>query len=119
VSNVKGVNTVEIAGSFRRRKETIGDIDLLATGGKAEAVMKAFVSHPDVAEILGEGETKSSVRLRSDLQVDLRHVPKESFGAALVYFTGSKAHNIELRKIALDKGLSLNEYGLTRGKPRT
>ena len=116
VEKVRGVERVEIAGSFRRRKETIGDLDLLVCGGRPEAVMEAFVSHPDVAEVLGHGETKSSVRMRNGLQVDLRHVPVASFGAALLYFTGSKAHNIELRKIAIDKGLSLNEYGLSRGK---
>jgi len=111
-----GVREVEIAGSFRRRKETVGDLDLLVTGGKPEAVMEAFVTRSNVAEVLGRGETKSSVRLGNGLQVDLRHVPQESFGAALLYFTGSKAHNIELRKIAIDKGMSLNEYGLTRGE---
>ena len=116
VGMVPGVERVEIAGSFRRRKETVGDLDLLVCGGRAEAVMKAFVSHGDVVEVLGHGETRSSVRMRNGLQVDLRHVPRESFGAALLYFTGSKEHNIELRKIAIDKGLSLNEYGLTRGE---
>jgi DNA polymerase (family 10) len=116
VGKVRGVERVEIAGSFRRRKETIGDLDLLVCGGRPEAVMEAFVSHPDVAEVLGQGETKSSVRMRNGLQVDLRHVPVASFGAALLYFTGSKAHNIELRKIAIDQGLSLNEYGLWRGE---
>ena len=116
VRAVPGVEQVEIAGSFRRRKETVGDLDLLACGGSTEAVMQAFVTHPDVLEVLGRGETKSSVRMRSGLQVDLRHVPAESFGAALVYFTGSKEHNIELRRIAIENGLSLNEYGLKRGE---
>ncbi|HKQ58746.1 MAG TPA: DNA polymerase/3'-5' exonuclease PolX, partial [Candidatus Eisenbacteria bacterium] len=116
VRAVPGVEQVEIAGSFRRRKETIGDLDLLASGGRAADVMEAFVRHADVIEVLGQGETKSSVRLRNGLQVDLRHVPRESFGAALLYFTGSKAHNIELRRIAIDQGRSLNEYGLTRGE---
>src|SRR5262249_47456730 len=74
----------------------------------------AFVAHPMVAEVLGRGETKVSVRLGNGLQVDLRAIPHDSFGAAMLYFTGSKAHNIELRRIALDKGMSLNEYGLTR-----
>jgi DNA polymerase (family 10) len=116
VGRVRGVERVEIAGSFRRRKETVGDLDLLVCGGSADAVMEAFVSYPEAAEVLGRGETKSSLKMRNGLQVDLRHVPAESFGAALLYFTGSKEHNIELRKIALDKGLSLNEYGLTRGE---
>src|SRR5262245_55065496 len=78
--------------------------------------MEAFVAYPDAAEVLGHGETKSSLRMRNGLQVDLRHVPTASFGAALLYFTGSKEHNIELRKIAIEQGMSLNEYGLTRGE---
>jgi DNA polymerase (family X) len=116
VARVPGVVRVELAGSFRRRRETVGDLDLLACGGRAEDVMTAFTGHPDVADVLGQGETKSSVRLRNGLQVDLRVVPAEAFGAALLYFTGSKAHNIELRKLAIEQGLSLNEYGLTREK---
>jgi DNA polymerase (family 10) len=78
--------------------------------------MEAFTRYDQVIEVLGRGDTKSSVRLASGLQVDLRHVPRESFGAALLYFTGSKQHNIELRRMAIDKGWSLNEYGLTHGK---
>jgi DNA polymerase (family 10) len=113
--DVRGVKQVDLAGSFRRRKETVGDLDVLACGGQAETVMKAFVTHPSVAEVLGQGETKSSVRLLNGLQVDLRLVPEASFGAAMLYFTGSKEHNIELRQIAIDNGMSLNEYGLTRG----
>jgi len=116
VRDVRGVKQVELAGSFRRRKETVGDLDILACGGKSEDVMKTFTSHPSVAEVLGQGDTKSSVRLVNGLQVDLRLVPEASFGAALLYFTGSKEHNIELRKIAIDQGMSLNEYGLTRGE---
>jgi len=116
VRKVPGVQQVEIAGSFRRRKETVGDLDLLVSGGSADEVMRAFTTQSDVAEVLGHGETKSSVRLRNGLQVDLRLVPPESFGAALLYFTGSKEHNIELRKIAIERGLSLNEYGLSRGQ---
>jgi len=116
VRAIRGVESVELAGSFRRRRETVGDLDLLVTGGDVEAVMQAFVSHPSVADVLGRGDTKSSVRLASGLQVDLRVVPPASLGAALLYFTGSKAHNIELRRIAQEQGLSLNEYGLTRGE---
>jgi len=116
VRKVRGVTAVELAGSFRRRKETIGDLDLLVTGGDPAEVMKAFVTHPEAVDTLGEGATKSSIRLRNDLQVDLRHVPEESFGAAMLYFTGSKEHNIELRRIAIEKGWSLNEYGLTQGE---
>ncbi len=116
VRAVKGVTQVELAGSFRRRKETVGDLDVLVTGGHPDDVMEAFIRHPSVAEVLGRGETKSSVRLAAGLQADLRHVPEASFGAALLYFTGSKEHNIELRRIAIEKGMSLNEYGLTRGE---
>jgi DNA polymerase (family 10) len=116
VGRVPGVKQVELAGSFRRRKETVGDLDVLACGGDADEVMHAFITHPAVAEVLGRGDTKSSVLLSSGLQVDLRVVPEESFGAALLYFTGSKEHNIELRKIAVEQGMSLNEYGLTRGQ---
>jgi DNA polymerase (family 10) len=116
VSAVKGVKQVELAGSFRRRRETVGDLDLLVTGGNAETVMDAFAGHESVAETIGRGETKCSVRLRGGLQVDLRVVPPESFGAALLYFTGSKSHNIELRRMAIEKGWSLNEYGLTKGE---
>jgi len=113
---IKGVEQVEIAGSFRRRRETVGDLDVLVICADSAPVMQAFVEAPSVAEVLGRGDTKSSVKLASGLQVDLRVVPAESFGAALLYFTGSKAHNIELRRIAIEKGLSLNEYGLNRGE---
>jgi len=116
IRTVRGVKNVELAGSFRRRKETIGDLDLLVTGGDAEQVMQAFTTHDTVADILGRGDTKSSVKLSNGLQVDLRVVPEASFGAALMYFTGSKEHNIELRKLAIEKGWSLNEYGLTKGE---
>ncbi len=111
-----GVTHAELAGSFRRRRETVGDLDLVVCGGSPEKVMAAFVSRPEVAEVLGQGETKSSVRLGNGLQVDLRLVPKESFGAALLYFTGSKEHNIELRKLAIERGWSLNEYSLSEGE---
>ena len=113
---VPGVEQLELAGSFRRRRETIGDLDVLVVARNPKAVATAFVSDRSVAEVLGQGETKSSVRLASGLQVDLRVVPAESYGAALLYFTGSKAHNIELRRIAIEKGLTLNEYGLLRGE---
>jgi DNA polymerase (family 10) len=116
VRALPGVTQVELAGSFRRRRETVGDLDLLVCGGSAEQIMHAFTTHESVADVLGQGDTKSSVRLTSGLQADLRLVPEASLGAALLYFTGSKEHNIELRKLAIDKGLSLNEYGLTRGE---
>ncbi len=116
IGGLKGVQQVELAGSFRRRKESVGDLDLLVCGGDAGQIMQAFTTHPSVADVLGRGDTKSSVRLDIGLQVDLRVVPEASFGAALLYFTGSKEHNIELRKLAIEKGMSLNEYGLTKGE---
>jgi DNA polymerase (family 10) len=116
VRKLPGVTHVELAGSFRRRKETVGDLDVLVCGGEPGKVMDAFTQHAEVADVLGRGETKSSVRLTNGLQVDLRLVPAESFGAALLYFTGSKEHNIELRKLAIEHGWSLNEYGLTKGE---
>ncbi len=101
-------------GSLRRRKPTIGDIDILATSTQPNQVMEAFVSLPQVAEVLLQGETKSSVVLDNGLQVDLRVLPKERFGSLLQYFTGSKEHNVQLRILALEKGLSLSEYGFKR-----
>ena len=103
---------LEFAGSLRRGRETIGDLDLLAISRDPARAADAFVGLPDVAEILAHGEVKSSVRLGNRMQIDLRIVPAESFGAALQYFTGSKAHNIALRKLAVAKGWKLNEYGL-------
>ena len=111
---VPGVTRVEVAGSFRRRRDTVGDLDLLVCGGAPEHVMDAFTTHDQVAEVMARGDTRSAVRLADGLQVDLRLVPAESFGAALLYFTGSKEHNIELRRVANDHGLTLNEYGLVR-----
>jgi DNA polymerase (family 10) len=110
------VAKIDIAGSLRRWKDTIKDIDLLATSDNPEKVMNAFVHLPKVKEILMHGPTKSSVIISENLQVDLRVVEKESYGAALAYFTGSKEHNIRLREIAIKKGLKLNEYGLFREK---
>lgn len=109
---LKSVKNIELAGSLRRMKETVGDIDILVTSGKSEDVMNRFVGYEDVAEILMKGETKSSIRLKDGVQVDLRVVPKESFGAALQYFTGSKEHNVKLRKLAISKNLKINEYGV-------
>jgi DNA polymerase (family X) len=100
-------------GSLRRGVETCGDVDLLCTGAE-RSVMETFITHPRVEQVLGRGDTKSSVRVRSGAQVDLRVVPGESRGAAMQYFTGSKAHNIELRDRAQQRGMTLNEYGLTR-----
>jgi DNA polymerase (family 10) len=113
---IPGVGQVTTAGSYRRRQETIGDIDILVTAKDPEKVMNFFVSLPEVEEVLAKGETKSMVRLKNGIQADLRVVEEKSYGSALQYFTGSKEHNIALRKIALAKGLKLNEYGVFKGK---
>lgn len=110
------VNQISLAGSLRRRKDTIGDVDILVSSSKPEKVMDFFTSMKEVADIIAKGHTKSSIRLDNDIQVDLRVVEDKSFGAALQYFTGSKNHNIRLRKIAIEKKLKLNEYGLFSGK---
>jgi len=102
---------IEKAGSLRRLKETIGDVDILASGDTSK-LMDSFSNYADVDEVLVKGETKTSVRMEGGIQADLRVVDKESFGAALQYFTGSKEHNVELRQIAIDQGYKLNEYGL-------
>jgi len=107
-----GVKDLALAGSIRRKKETIKDIDILCTAQKSDVVMSKFVSLPQVKEILAQGETKSSVILDEDIQVDLRVIKPESYGAALMYFTGSKDHNIALRELARKKGYKINEYGL-------
>ncbi|MBU6415379.1 DNA polymerase III, partial [Patescibacteria group bacterium] len=110
------VDHAAIAGSIRRRKETIGDIDILAISSKPEQVMKRFAAFPQVAHVYARGKTKTAVKLKNGLDADLRVVSEESWGAALNYFTGSKEHNIALREIAIKKGCKLNEYGLYRGK---
>ena len=112
------VKKIEMAGSIRRRKETIGDIDILAVAENAEKIMDMFVRMEEVDKVLAKGVTKSSVRLHGGIQVDLRIVPEESFGSALQYFTGSKEHNIEVRKVAIKHGYKLNEYGLFEGDKR-
>jgi DNA polymerase (family 10) len=114
----KGVREVVIAGSFRRRKDTVGDIDLLVIAAASAPVMARFVAYPEVREVLAHGDTRSAVVLKSGLQVDLRVVPPESYGAALHYFTGSKAHNIATRRLAQARGLKLNEYGVFKGAKR-
>ncbi len=110
------VNKVEVAGSLRRRKETIGDIDLLATAKNPGKVIDFFTKMDNVEQILAQGPTKSSVRLRGGMQSDLRVLPEKIYGAALLYFTGSKQHNIALRKIAIKKGMKLSEYGVFEKK---
>ncbi len=107
---------VVIAGSYRRRKETVGDLDFLVAASQSDKIMSAFVKYGDVAEIISQGNTRSTVRLKNNLQVDLRVVPKKSFGSALHYFTGSKAHNIALRRRAQQRQLKLNEYGIFKGE---
>ncbi|MFZ5448041.1 MAG: DNA polymerase/3'-5' exonuclease PolX [Thermodesulfobacteriota bacterium] len=110
------VKQANVAGSVRRMKETIGDVDFLVTSTNPAKVMDFFVTLPGVVKVWGHGATKSSVRLKEGFDMDLRVIPPESYGAALQYFTGSKDHNIALRKIAIDKGYKLSEYGLFQGE---
>jgi DNA polymerase (family 10) len=115
LAKVPGVESVTPAGSLRRGKETVGDLDLLTVGPGAEAAIETFVAHPKVHEVLGKGPNKASVRFGLEgLQVDLRALPKKSYGAALQYFTGSKEHSVALRARAQKMGLTLNEYALAR-----
>jgi DNA polymerase (family 10) len=116
LKGVPGVKRLDPAGSFRRRRETIGDLDILAICGKGCKVMDRFTGYGDVAEVLAKGDTKSSMRLKCGLQVDLRVLEEESYGAALHYFTGSKAHNVAIRERAKEKGLKVSEYGVFRAK---
>ncbi len=118
IEAIPGIERAEIAGSIRRRKETAGDIDILALGDgeAAKRAMEEFVSQPEVESVYAKGETKSSVRLSIGIDADLRIIEKSSYGAGMLYFTGSKNHNIRVRKIAIEKGLKLNEYGLFRGE---
>ncbi|HEX5102483.1 MAG TPA: DNA polymerase/3'-5' exonuclease PolX [Pirellulaceae bacterium] len=111
-----GVKQLEFAGSYRRGKETVGDLDILAVASRPDEAMDCLAAFPELDQILGRGDTKMSIRTHSGLQIDLRVVPAESFGAALQYFTGSKEHNIILRGRAKDKGLKINEYGVFRVK---
>ncbi len=112
---LKAVEKAEAAGSLRRKRPTIGDIDVLAASNQPEPVTKAFVSMPAVKKVLARGSTKSSVILKSGMQVDLRVVKPLQWGSALQYFTGSKQHSIALRKIAQKKGMKLSEYGVFKG----
>ncbi len=113
-----GIGQVVVAGSYRRRKDTVGDLDIIVTCANGPAAVAHFTTYDEVAEVLAKGRTRSTVILKSGLQVDLRVVPEESYGAALYYFTGSKAHNIAVRKLGQAKGLKINEYGVFRGKKR-
>jgi len=125
LKKLKEVKKITVAGSVRRRKETIGDVDILIVSDKSAPVMDFFVNMPEVARVVAHGNTKSAVKLKNGLDVDVRVVAEESYGAALNYFTGSKYHNIALREIAMKKGWKLNEYGLFKSaelrglKPRS
>jgi DNA polymerase (family 10) len=112
------VRDLEVAGSIRRRRETVRDIDILCTSKNPKAVMDVFLSLPQVSDVMAQGPTKSSVRLTGGIQVDLRVVEEAAFGSALAYFTGSKAHNVRLREMAVKAGLKISEYGVYRGKKR-
>jgi len=116
LGKVKGADEVVIAGSYRRHKETVGDLDILISADDSHEVMEAFADYEEVAEVVSRGNTRSTIRLKNNLQVDLRVVAKKSFGAALHYFTGSKAHNIAIRRRAQERGLKLNEYGVFKGE---
>lgn len=113
-----GVKDISVAGSIRRRKDTVGDLDILVTAARGSPVMRRFVAYDEVADVISQGDTRSTVVLRSGLHADLRVVPQVSFGAALCYFTGSKAHNIAVRKIGVAKGCKVNEYGVFKGEKR-
>ena len=115
---VRGVEALDVAGSVRRRVDTAGDVDLLVASSRPDAVADAFLTSPTVRRVIARGETRCAVVLRSGLQVDLRIVPRSSYGAALHYFTGSKAHNIAVRMLGVKRGLKINEYGVFRGRRR-
>ena len=115
LQKVPGVDQVVVAGSYRRRKETVGDLDILVSAAKSDKVMDTFVRYDEVRDVLAKGTTRGTVLLRNGLQVDLRVVAKKSFGAALYYFTGSKAHNISVRRRAQQRQLKINEYGVYKG----
>ena len=118
LAGAPGVSQATVAGSYRRRKETVGDLDVLVTARHPADALARFAAYPEIAKVLARGPTRATVRLAGGVQVDLRAVSPQSYGAALVYFTGSKAHNLELRAIAQSRGLKLNEYGLFRGSRR-
>jgi len=116
LKKVAGTEQIEVAGSLRRKSDTVGDIDILAASADSAALMSAFTSLPDVAKVSAQGATKSSIATTDGMQIDLRVVPAESFGAALQYFTGSQSFNVATRKLAIQKGMKLNEYGLFDAK---
>ncbi len=116
LKSLKEVDQISVAGSVRRKKETVGDVDFLITTKNPEKIMDFFVSLPGVIKVWGKGPTKSSVKMDQGFNVDLRVVRKNNYGSALQYFTGSKEHNIVTRKIAMSKKLKLNEYGVFKGR---
>ncbi len=118
LQGLDGVKKVVIAGSYRRRQETVGDLDILVTSRRGAPVMQRLREFGEIERVASQGTTRATVFLRSGLQVDVRVVPQVAFGAALYYFTGSKAHNVAVRRIAVGRGLKLNEYGLFRGDRR-
>jgi DNA polymerase (family 10) len=118
LQSVEGVKRAEIAGSYRRRRDTVGDLDILVTCRRGTPAIQRFIGYPEVEEVLEKGATRASVRLRAGLQVDLRVLAEPSYGAGLYYFTGSKAHNIAVRRLAQKRGLRINEYGVYRGTRR-
>ncbi len=114
----RGVSEIIVAGSFRRRQETVGDLDILVTADKDADLMERLVEYEGIRDVVSRGGTRSTVVLRSGLQVDIRLVPQVSYGAALHYFTGSKSHNISVRKLGIRKGYKINEYGVFQGENR-
>lgn len=116
LQKISGVKKVVVAGSFRRRKETVGDLDILVTTNKNSHVMQRLLKYDGIKSVVSQGETRATVKLHSGLQVDIRVISQESYGAALLYFTGSQAHNIEVRKLAQQKNLKINEYGVFKGE---
>ena len=118
LEKIRDVKQVVLAGSYRRFRETVGDIDILVTAANSERVMDRFVSYDEVKKVLAQGSTRATVILKSGLQVDVRVVDEGCFGAALQYFTGSKAHNIEIRRLAQERKLKISEYGVFKGAKR-
>jgi DNA polymerase (family 10) len=116
LKKVEDVKEAIVAGSYRRKKETVADLDVLATCKEGSKVIDAFINYENVREVIAKGDTRSTVILRSGIQMDLRVVPEVSYGAALHYFTGSKAHNIAIRTLGVKRGLKINEYGVFKGE---
>ncbi|WP_211308835.1 helix-hairpin-helix domain-containing protein [Kushneria indalinina] len=116
LERAEGAQRLSAAGSLRRGRETVGDLDILVSSDDGPVIMAHLMDYPEIAETVSHGKTKSTLHLHSGLQVDVRVVDDESFGAALYYFTGSQAHNIAARKMATDRGLKINEYGVYKGE---